>query len=497
MNKSNFKNANVEIETIAHEEHGQKLLMIKVRAVETVDSRQDPPINVSIVIDRSGSMSGPKLTVAKDAAERLIRSLRQIDRVGVVAYDDRSKTICELSTPSDHLAHRVSLIEPGGRTNLYDGWLDGARLLSSGGRVILLSDGQANDGRYQDAHTLAIQAEISYRKFGVTTSTIGIGEDYDEGLMAAMARTGQGMHYYAQTADSIMDAFARERFLMGTLSLSDISLTVGSATIPLGRLLSGEQKVAIVPINQIISNATLSFVDATTDQRHVIKFPMPNEFAVDHTVTAYHLIEKAAKLSERTIDVRDRNSALNVLELTRALLLELLNHPLAEEPLLQSLGKSLRASMDRLGQLAEEYDERFASQTRKRSLQVSQNLREPSLAFNMVCADNDLGVELRRSAYQDSSALRVDPKAFDLRPLAFWLDHLAVPTEVLSDAVRVALVDPMDGFAVSALERELKLRVLTTKKSYSVEEIGQVLLSRKNGLRQRQFKNNVPNLFGS
>jgi hypothetical protein len=258
--------------------------------------------------------------------------------------------------------------------------------LHSGGRVILLSDGQANRGRFQDAESLAIQAELSTRKFSVTTSTIGIGEDYDEGLMAAMARAGQGMHYFAKTAESIMDAFARERFLMGTLAMSEVSLTVGAETFALGRLLGGEQKVALIPIDQAIMFAKLSFVDATTLEKHTLEIAMPTEFAVDHTVTVYQLIDKAEKLADRTVKVRDANSALKYRDLTRALLLELLNHPLAEEALLASLAQSLRLSLARLAQLAADYEEGYASETRKRSLQVSQNLREPGRSFGMVCA---------------------------------------------------------------------------------------------------------------
>ena len=96
-------------------------------------------------------------------------------------------------------------------------------------RVILLSDGKANEG-LTDATALAAQcAEWAAR--GVTTSTYGLGNSFNEELMVAMARAGGGNHYYGDTAEDLMDPFQQELELLNNLCLRDLRL---SATVPDG-----------------------------------------------------------------------------------------------------------------------------------------------------------------------------------------------------------------------------------------------------------------------
>jgi Ca-activated chloride channel family protein len=90
-------------------------------------------------------------------------------------------------------------------------------------RVILLSDGQANEG-LTDAAAIAAQcAEWAAR--GVTTSTYGLGNSFNEELMVAMARAGGGNHYYGDTAEDLMDPFQQELELLGNLCLRDLRLS--------------------------------------------------------------------------------------------------------------------------------------------------------------------------------------------------------------------------------------------------------------------------------
>ncbi len=471
MNRTKFENEHAMLEAVAHEEAGRRLLMVKVRALETQGQTEQPLAQVAIVIDRSGSMSGRKLEVAKEAAATLIRSLRAVDRVGVVTYDDRVEMLQDPAAPSEGLARLVATIHSGGSTNLYGGWVAAAKSLRPGGRVLLLSDGLANVGPFTDAASLAAHAERSYRKYGIATSTVGIGDDYDEGLMAGMARAGQGFHYFAQSAESIMDAFARERFLMGSLALTDVELTVGDAKVDLGRLLGGEEKTAVVQVADLPVMATLSYVDAKTEKRLSVEIPLPLEYGVEPAVTAWELVERTAKLSEETLRVRSRESAAEMRDATRALLLKVLDHKLADEEPLKSLAVSLQGSMDRLARLAEEYDERYASQTRKFCVQRSASLKDPGKAYGHGVEDQALYAAMRTSSYQESEVLAVDAGAFAIRPPEFWLQRRAAPVGVHAGTVRVALVDPMDGFAVDALAKELGMRVQTVKRSYPAQAI--------------------------
>jgi Ca-activated chloride channel family protein len=150
------------------------------------------------VIDRSGSMSGDKIVSAKQAAAACVASLERLDRVSVVSFDDFVATHVSGAT----VAHRraildgISRIETGGSTALCDGWMRGAvearsSFATSGiNRVVLITDGQANVGETNPSSICRMVAEAAGS--GVTTSTIGIGSDYNEELLIPMAEAGRG-----------------------------------------------------------------------------------------------------------------------------------------------------------------------------------------------------------------------------------------------------------------------------------------------------------------
>ena len=182
------------------------------------------PINLSLVLDRSGSMAGEKLHAAREAAAFLIRRLAPEDVVSVVAYDDEVETVALPATGDRQydLAQAVRQIGPGGSTNLSGGWLRGRELVASRrrdgavNRVLLLTDGLANAG-ITDASLLCGLAGGAKRD-GITTSTIGFGADYDEQLLRRMADAGGGNTWYIERPDQAPGVFEEE--IEGLLSLS-------------------------------------------------------------------------------------------------------------------------------------------------------------------------------------------------------------------------------------------------------------------------------------
>jgi Ca-activated chloride channel homolog len=188
------------------------------------------PLNLSLVLDRSGSMHGEKLDAARRAAALLVRRLAPTDVVSVVAYDDVVQTVAAPATGSvqAQLPKVIESIESGGSTNLSGGWLRGRelvaeKLLERGvNRVLLLTDGLANVG-LQDPQQLTRLAGGG-KQAGVTTTTIGFGEDYDEGLLRAMADAGGGNMYYIEHADQAAAIFADE--LQGLLDLGAQNVAV-------------------------------------------------------------------------------------------------------------------------------------------------------------------------------------------------------------------------------------------------------------------------------
>jgi Ca-activated chloride channel homolog len=185
-----------------------------------------PPMNIAIVIDRSGSMAGEKLARAREAARGLVDRLGSADRIAIVQYDDSAQVLVP-STVADgagkaRIYAAIDSIRDGGSTNLYDGLALGRDEVLRGvsgraNRVILLSDGQANVG-ISDIPSLARVASDASEK-GVRISTIGLGLDYNEDLMEALGNAGRGAYYYVREASGLEAVFAGElRALQATVA---------------------------------------------------------------------------------------------------------------------------------------------------------------------------------------------------------------------------------------------------------------------------------------
>jgi len=188
------------------------------------------PLNLSLVLDRSGSMSGGKLAAAREAAADLVKRLWPDDTVSVVSFDDSVDVVAPPSTGTDDVdvSDLISNIEPGGMTNLSGGWLRGRELLADtlreGGvnRVVLLTDGHANVG-ITDHHRLVGLCQDGGGK-GISTTTIGFGDGYDEDLLRGMADAGGGGAYYIEEVDQAVGVFEEE--LEGLASLVAQNLRV-------------------------------------------------------------------------------------------------------------------------------------------------------------------------------------------------------------------------------------------------------------------------------
>ncbi|THF71460.1 VWA domain-containing protein [Deinococcus sp. Arct2-2] len=189
------------------------------------------PINLSLVLDRSGSMSGHPLEMARQAAKTAIRALQPQDRLSVVIFDNTVEMLIapQLVTDSEVLCRTVEGIAAGGMTALHAGWVEGATLTAQHlnpealNRVLLLSDGQANVGETQPDRIAQHVRGLTQR--GVSTSTVGLGRDYQEDLLRAMADAGDGNFEHIEDAEALPAFFAAE--------LQGFSRTVGH-TVSLG-----------------------------------------------------------------------------------------------------------------------------------------------------------------------------------------------------------------------------------------------------------------------
>lgn len=175
-----------------------------------------PPLNIALVIDRSGSMAGAPLEMAKQAAIAALRQCRPTDRVSVVAFDDTVRVVVPSTLAADVAALEADVagIEAGGTTALYDGWVEGARQVATHlregalNRVLLLSDGQANVG-VTDRDEIAEHVRGLAQR-GVGTTTVGFGAHYDEQLLLGMANAGDGNFEHVEDAARLPTLFEEE-----------------------------------------------------------------------------------------------------------------------------------------------------------------------------------------------------------------------------------------------------------------------------------------------
>ena len=204
---------------------GEVTLLVRVIAADEPEGSRAAPLDVAFVLDRSGSMQGGKLHLAKEGVDLAVARLRDADRAALVVYDDQVDTLqpLERATPRLKASLRLALhgVDPGGSTFLSDGWVTGCHQIAEAQpvteaddgvarirRVILLTDGLANVGILDPGELARHAGEL--RRRGIATTTLGVGQDFDEGLLSAMAEAGGGNFQYVADPEGLRAFFARE-----------------------------------------------------------------------------------------------------------------------------------------------------------------------------------------------------------------------------------------------------------------------------------------------
>lgn len=207
-------------------------LIINFQAGETQNQTPRRPLNLSLTIDRSGSMAGQSLRYAIQAAQDLVDRLTADDFLSVVIYDDTPETILKHQQVKDKAAIRSLLgkIKAGGCTNLSGGWLMGCDNVKSQytteriNRVLLLTDGLANIG-VTDSRTLINTAREKAEQ-GIVTTTLGFGNGFNEDLLIGMANAAGGNFYFIQSPDDATDVFKIELESLTSVVAQNLTVTL-------------------------------------------------------------------------------------------------------------------------------------------------------------------------------------------------------------------------------------------------------------------------------
>ncbi len=208
--------ADLGAEVIQSEDNGSVYLRLSLKAIKRLQEKQRAPVNIALVLDRSGSMRGDRIAAAKDAAQIALDRLSRGDVASVVAYNNKVATLQAATrlTKFSRLKDRIEELTAQGGTALYAGVVEGGRQVrefrasDKVSRVILLSDGQANIGPSSPEELGDLGRKLGAE--GISVTTIGLGLQYNEDLMSKLALASDGNHAFAETPEDLIKIFNSE-----------------------------------------------------------------------------------------------------------------------------------------------------------------------------------------------------------------------------------------------------------------------------------------------
>jgi Ca-activated chloride channel family protein len=217
---------------VARNAAGETFVMLEVRGADGASARGSTPVNLALVIDRSGSMKGTRIRNAISAATSAVDRLGDGDVVSVVTFDTRTQVVVPPTTMGQGARERVNAairgITLGGDTCISCG-IDEAlsQLAQTSGKVsrmLLLSDGDANHGVRDIVGFRGIAQRAQAR--GVNVTTIGVDVDYNEKIMAAIAQDSNGRHYFVENDAALPRIFEQEAESLTRTVASNVEATV-------------------------------------------------------------------------------------------------------------------------------------------------------------------------------------------------------------------------------------------------------------------------------
>ncbi|MBN4004033.1 VWA domain-containing protein [Nostoc sp. LPT] len=432
-------------------------ILLRFRADIAKSPRRN--LNLSLVIDRSGSMAGAPLHHALKAAESVVDRLEPDDILSVVVYDDEVDSVVPPQSVTNKAALKNSIrkVRAGGITNLSGGWLKGCEHVKTRldpqkiNRVLLLTDGHANMG-IQDPKILTATSGQKAEE-GIITTTLGFAQGFNEDLLIGMARAATGNFYFIQSIDEATEVFSIEldslRAVVGqnlkvtleladgvslvdTLSLAKVSQNDASqAVITLGELYEGEDKllglslgissaeVGELPVMKlhysadVVQNDRIQSVSGTIDI--VAKVGTVEEAAF--AATSHIILELSrltiAKAKETGLNLAEHGKHQEAEQTLRALVKDLRDKGLNENFEIAEEIDQLEYFASRIAQKAlgnagrkEMLDQTYQTMTRNRSDLVGRGVTTGDEVYAMPIV-NEVGSGVELHCVREGGKLRV------------------------------------------------------------------------------------------
>jgi hypothetical protein len=307
----NINRSHVEFASDKQGRMNEIIMRLTVLAPElTQTQRPRMPLNIGLVIDRSGSMSGQKLTDAIAAVPADCGAVEGEDRCTIVTFDNEVQLLADGNyvTPAQRtlISTALGMVRDGGSTNLSGGWQLAADTLLTHharngyvSRALLLTDGQQNAGITSEAELSIIAS--NYHSRGVSTSTYGLGGGYNEDLLTSIAAQGRGNHQFIEQSVDIDRYFSDELQELFAVSLRNTTITI---PIPNG---FSVEVVGQLPHQRTATQLILEVgVMVVLEQRNVYLRIIPDADAplgTRHMIATLSGIDSADNMLTNTCDV--------------------------------------------------------------------------------------------------------------------------------------------------------------------------------------------------
>ncbi len=371
-----------------------------------------PPVNLCIVLDRSGSMEGKKIQQAKAAAIEAIQRLGRRDVFSLVVYDSSVNTVIPARVVEnvDQMIRQINGIYPGGSTALFGGVSQGASELRKNlsadyvHRMILLSDGLANVGPRTPEELGRLGTALIKENISVTT--IGVGIDYNEDLMTRLSQKSDGNAYFVESSVDLPRIFTAELGDVLNVVAKKVDITVllpegveplsvigregrirgGTVELSMNQLYGNQEKYALVEVKLPPSRENTRMEIASARVSYENPFTQANEVVYGKSIATFSSDPNLVKASVNPSVVRDYQLNLNALEQEKAI-------SLSDQGRKEEAVQALKQSAKKMKQYAVEYDDAVL-------LKEAENMEDEAEIIEREGMDKKKRKILRTKSYQ-------------------------------------------------------------------------------------------------